>query len=875
MPYPPKHAVKFLRWFCREDYIEEIEGDLFEQFESRHRYSLLKAKGRFYLEVLMHFRLDFIKPLQPITYPIRSAMLKNYLRVTVRNQIRQPIFSAIKILGLSLGISCFLFILMWVQDEYRVDKFHENEENLYNVYLSGKAEGEPFGNYSTFHRWVDTNQMEIPIREVTHSIPEVQYLNFYATGYELPWGSPETFQVGDIIHNLEGSRATEDFFNMFSCPIIAGDKENPLQGYSSIAISRKMAELFFENPKDAVGKSIRYEDYLDLIVTAVFEDLPSYSTLKFDFLINWKSHETRLDRASNHFLTTLQLRSGSNVTKVTEDINRILQPLINEEGSSLDLTVGLQPFSDRYLVSNFEKGVPNGGRIEYVRIFGGVAFFILLLACINFMNLSTANSGRRAKEIGVRKVVGSTRKLIVRQFLGEAVFLSVISLGVSLVFLYLLLPYFNALTGKQIPFGTSIPYLWLLGLVLFTGLMAGAYPAFFLASLKPVKVLAGPLRFSPSSQWLRKALTIFQFSLSSILLIATLVVSRQTHFVQASHLGYDRENLLYFRVEGEFAEKENYELFKTQATKLPGVALVDRSSEAPHTMGFEVTDPIGWEGKEIGSQVGFKPASVGFDFVQLMDLDLVEGRGFSTQFSTDSADAFLINEEAVKQMGMENPIGKWVSAWDKKGHIIGILKDYHTHSLYESIKPVIIDVKEYERFGVILVRTNPGDIQKTLAGIEKIYRAINPNYPFDFQFIDEEYQNLYKSEQVTSKLSYVFALLALVISSLGLLGLAIFSVQYRTKEMGIRRVLGATASQIMALFSKEFLQLVAISFLVSTPISWILMSRWLSKFAYRIELSWGIFALAGIIALGIAGITIGSQSLKVASISPVDSLKNE
>ncbi len=873
---PPKRALKFLQWFCSEEHLEELEGNLIEIYEVQSVESESKANWAFYKNVLLHFRPEYIRSFVLFPRLNHTDMYKNYFKIALRNLTKSKAFSAINITGLVLGMVCFLFIFLWVADEKRVDNFHKNGANLYNVYETINANGQIIGGYYTLHRYDEENGRSIPIANIKDAVPEVERVNFYATGYELPWGHPETFQIGDQLHKLEGARASADFFKLFDYPILAGNQETPLSDKSSLAISRKMANLFFDTPADAIGKNIRYEDRLEFKITAVFEDIPRQSTLKFDFLINWEAHMTTLEWASNNVLTTLQLSETANVAQVETSINQFMQTHI-DPASTMKMEVGLQPFKDQYLIGNFVNGKPQGGRIEYVNIFSGVAIFILLLACINFMNLATARASKRAKEVGVRKVIGSTRGNLIGQFLGESILMSLIALLLSILIVKLSLPYFNNFTGKAINLPLMEPTYWAIsvGLMLITGIAAGSYPALFLSAMKPTKVLKGVFRSSNASNWFRKGLTTFQFSLSIFLLIAGIVVSRQTQYVQNSHLGYDKENLIYVRVEGELSNQQKYNLFKNRALKMPGIAMVDRSSEAPHAMGFVVADPINWEGKEANANVGFKPSSVGYDFIKLMNLEIAEGRDFSAAITTDSALAFMVNEEAVKQMGVKNPIGKWVSAWDKKGKIVGVLKDYHTHSLHEPIKPVIIDVKEYEYFGVVLVRTKPGETKAALASLEKIYRDINPNYPFDYQFIDQEYQALYKSEQVVAGLSNIFALLAILVSCLGLLGLAMFSAGQRLKEISIRKILGASVNQVILLLSKDFLLLIGFSFMVAVPISWLIMNNWLQGFAYHIDLSWWIFAFVGIIIVLIAIFIISSQSFKVAFSNPVNSLKNE
>ena len=821
-------------------------------------------------------------------------MFRHYGMVALRNVIRQKTFSGINVIGLALGMTCCLFIFLWVRDEKAVDNFHANGKTLYNVYQTVSKNGQTTGSYTTpfpiiyqsLNIKTGDEAAAITIQDLKQFVPEVQKLCSYATGYELPWGHPETFQVGDKIQKFDGSRAGKEFFTMFSYPIIAGDANTALHDISSIAISRKMAQFFFGTPREAIGKSIRYENKIDFVVNAVFENVSQQSSLKFDFLINWESQIKQLDWSSHYVLTTLQLDESADLSQVEVKLNRFLQSRLDKNNPE-KITLGLRPYGEKYLYSAFANGKPHEGRVVYVRIFTGVAIFILIIACINFMNLATARSIKRAKEVGVRKVVGSSRFGLVSQFFGESILLSFLALSLSIILTQILLPSFNGLTGKEIASPITVPSysIVLIGLMLITSFVAGSYPALYLSSLKPARILKGTLRFTNAAIWFRKGLVCFQFVLSIALIIVTIVVSNQTHYVQNTNLGYDRDNLIYVQIEGELNPK--YALFKERALKMPGIVMVDRSTEAPHAMGFVVDeddgfaetntgdDAINWEGKEKNVSVGFKPSSVGFDFVKIMNLKVAEGRDFSKSFATDSADAFMVNEEAIKQMGMKDPIGKWVSAWNKKGNIIGILKDYHTNTLREPIKPLIVDVKEYEYFGVIIVRLESGKTKEALAGLETVCREVNPNYPFSFQFLDQEYDKLYRTEQVITKLTNIFAVLGIVISCLGLLGLVMLAGEHRTKEIGIRKVLGATVSNIVNLLSKEFLALVLLSFLIAAPITGYFMYQWLQGFAYKIELSWWIFAIAGACTLFIALLTISVQAVQSAVVNPVKSLRSE
>jgi putative ABC transport system permease protein len=802
-------------------------------------------------------------------------MFKNYLKIAWRNIIRQKIHTTINVTGLALGMTCCLFIFLWVQDEKSIDNFHANGKNLYTVYQTTMATGTEFNSYTVGFRYLN-NKPYFALEDVAEEVPEIKGITYYATAYDLPWGHTETFQYGEKKMKFEGSRASENFFKTFSYPLIEENKETALKEIGGVAISRKMAELFFGSPANAVGKTFRFENHLNVIVSAVFENITPQSSLRFDYLFNWEAQKKLMEWSSNDFETYIQLSPTANIHQVEAKINQLLQTrLPNPPGVKTE--VHLQNYGDRYLRNIFINGKPEGGRIEYVRIFSGVAIFILIIACINFMNLATARAVKRAKEIGLRKVVGSTRLQLIAQFFSEAIFFAVLGMMISIALLYFLLPSFNNFTGKQISFPVAEIGTWLtlFGLALLTGLIAGSYPALYLSSLKPVRILKGVISFSRGATWFRKSLTVFQFMLSIILIIATLVISRQINYVQNTQLGYNRENLVYTRIEGELIKPEKYTLFKNRLSEMPGIAMVDRSTEAPQAMDFVVADAINWEGKDKNASVGFKPSSVGFDFIKLMHLQIAKGRDFSRQMATDSSDAFMVNEEAVKEMGMKNPIGKWVSAWKKRGHIIGILKDYHTQSLREPIKPIMIDVKEYENFGLIIVRTQAGKTREALASMEQVYKDINPAYPFAYQFVDEEYRKLYNTEIVIAGLSVLFASLAIFVSCLGLLGLVMFSAEQRIKEISVRKVLGASVTEIVAMFSKDFLQLVIIAFFMAAPIAWFSMHNWLREFAYRVEISWWIFALAGISSLLIAFVTLSYQAVKAANTNPVKSLRSE
>ncbi|RRB11907.1 FtsX-like permease family protein [Larkinella knui] len=789
-------------------------------------------------------------------------MISNYFKIARRNLVRNKAFSAINMVGLGLGMACSLLILLWVQDERSVDGFHANGNRLFQIYERGYYDGKVEAAYET---------QGLLAEELKRVIPDVEL----ASGLER--SRTVTLEAGAKVSKADGSFAGADFFRMFSYPLVQGTPETALTTPEGVAISRKIAELFFGTPEKALGKSIRYENRDDLMVTAVFENLPANSSQQFDFLRSWKAYVKENQWVHNWSNTSpetlVQLRPGADPAKVEAKIKDfIYQYIPKTKGSRTELA--LQPYPEKYLNATFKNGQVDGGRIGYVRLFSLVAVFILLIACINFMNLATARSTRRAKEVGVRKVVGAVRSALIGQFMGEAVLLAFFSgiLAVSLVLI--LLPAFNALTGKQLVLPVGQPVFWasLVALLVLTGLVSGSYPALFLSSMNPIRALKGRILSSGSGvTFFRKTLVVFQFSLSLILIVGMIVIYRQMGYIQSKNIGYDRENLLYVPLEGELVKK--YNLFKEQAGQLPGIRTISRMKESPTVIGHHVGD-ISWVGKEPSLSVPFADAVVGFDFLKTMNLKLAEGRDFSREFGTDSL-SFMVNEAAVKKIGYKNPIGQPMWWGNRQGKIIGVLKDFHFTSMHQAIEPLIVRLDENTKWGSILVRTEAGKTKEALASLEKICKELNPNFPFTYQFSDQEYAKLYNSEQVVSQLANAFAFLAIFISCLGLFGLAAFTAEQRTKEIGVRKVLGASVPSIVALLSANFLKPVAIAMLIAFPIAGYAMNRWLQGFAYQIRIEWWMFAVAGLLTVGIALLTVSFQSIKAALMNPVRSLRSE
>jgi putative ABC transport system permease protein len=792
-------------------------------------------------------------------------MLKNYIKTAWRNLVRQRTFSIINISGLALGLTCSLLIMLWVQDEKSIDKFHANNKSLYQVYERHYYDGKIDASYPT---------QGLLAQELKKVVPEVQY----ASGFEYTAqpGTQSTLLANDKVSKWTGMFAGADFFSMFSYPLVQGEVKSALQEPSAVAISRKVAESFFGNTENAMGKTIRFENKEDLQVTAVFETLPSKSSQQFDFLRSWTDFVKQNSWVNNWGNTSpstfIQLRENADAKKVEAKIKDFIYRYQTKDKSFFS-ELALQPYGERYLNSNFKNGYVDGGRIEYVRLFSIVAIFVLLIACINFMNLATARSAKRAKEVGVRKVVGANRLALVGQFAGEALLLTSFSVVLAVVLTILFLPAFNSLTGKELILPASQPVFWamIIGLLAITGIVAGSYPAFFLSSLNPVRVLKSGLKFTWKAMLLRKGLVVFQFVLSIILIVGMIVIYQQMNYVQTKNLGYDRENLVYIPIEGELIKK--YSQFKEQLGKETSIQAVSKMRNSP-TIIEHHTGSIEWPGKSPDLTISFADAVVGYDFVNTMKLQLKEGRDFSKGFGTDSA-SYLVNETAAHRMGFENAVGQTVSWGNRPGKIIGVLRDFHFNSMHQAIDPLIVRLDENWGWGTILIRTKAGKTKEAITALEKICKSLNPQFPFSYQFSDQQYEKLYKSEQVVSKLANIFAFLAIFISCLGLFGLATFAAEQRVKELGVRKVLGASVPDIVSLLSASFLKPVAIAMFIAFPVGWYLMNGWLQSFEYRIDIEWWMFGIAGLVSIVIALITVSYQSIRAALVKPVESLRTE
>ena len=790
-------------------------------------------------------------------------MIKNYLKIAWRNLINNKAHAFINMAGLSVGLACSLLIMLWVQNELSVDAFHKNKSRLYNVYERRYFDHKTSGQYST---------PGVLAAEMKKVFPEVEY------AVNAVYNENNTFMAQNKIIRFRGGAADADFFKMLSYPLIQGSVQTALGSPLSLAISRKMAESFYGSPQAAIGKTIRFENKKDFTISAVFENLPANTQEKFEYLINWNAflieNPGAKEWGNNWPRTTVMLQADANPILFEKKIIHFLDNYDTGQKKGVFTTqLDIQRFDEKYLHGNFAGTKFETGRIEYVHLFSIVAVFILLIACINFMNLTTARSVKRAREIGIRKVVGAVRSVLIKQFIGESLLITSLAVIVSLILLILLLPLFNQVTQKQIelPFDQADFWLKLVGITIITGLVSGSYPALFLSSFNPVKVLKGALKLDSGTTFFRKGLVVFQFVLSVIMIIGTIIVARQMNFIQSRNLGYDRENLVYMPVEGEL--KSQYTVFKSEALKMPGVKSITVSGSKP-TIIDNGTVGVEWTGKDPNVSIRFAQNAVGYDFVNTLKLNLLAGRDFSKDFPTDTA-GYIINETAAKRIGYTSPVGQPLTLWGQKGKIIGVLKDFHINSMHEPIIPLVLWLGKNDTYGSLLIRTEPGKTKEALASLEALSKQINPAFPFTYSFSDEEYQNLYISEQIVGKLANAFAILAIFISCLGLLGLAMFTAEQRVKEIGIRKILGASVRSLFTLLSSEFLVLVIIALLIATPVACYAMNKWLQGFAYHTPVQWWVFALSGGLIILITLATISFQAVKAALINPIKSLRSE
>jgi len=793
-------------------------------------------------------------------------MLKSYLTIIWRNLRKDRQFALLNLLGLSVGLACTLLIGLWIFDELHVDKYNEKDDRLYQVMAN-------FRTAAGINTGTHTSGILAPA--LKKELPEVESA---VTVFPSSWFTSKAgVTVGDKHLKADGQYVSKDYFNVFTCPLLAGDRNRLFADKHSVVVSDVMAVKLFGGTGAAMGKTIKWDQGEfsgDFQIVGVYRDNPPNARERFDFIFNFDWALEKRDGLQKWYnsdpSTYVLVKKGTDIGSLNAKVHDFLQGRAKGELATLFLV----RFSDRYLHDHYENGTASGGRIVYVRLFSLVAVFILLIACINFMNLSTARAAYRAKEVGIKKVVGAGRGSLVLQYLGESVTMSIVALALALVMVQLFLPVFNGITGKSLHI-TADPGLLLtaIGAAVFTGLLAGSYPAFYLSSFAPVTVLKGTLRTSFRELWTRKGLVVFQFTLSVIFIAAVFIVYRQVSYIQSKDLGYNRDNVLHF----EFHPAVDSTMERTglsflqEVEKIPGVV---GASSYYHTLTGQhgAISDFQWPGRPAGGEkIEFANLEVGYHFLETAGIGLKEGRYVSANARAN--DEIIFNEAAIRAMGLKDPVGKTIRFWGHDRQIVGVARDFNFESLYQNVKPCFFWVHPFT--GNVIVRVRAASGKATIDAIRSVYAQFSPGMAFEFRWLDQDYQALYTAEQNIGILSRYFAGLAVLISCLGLFGLAAFTAQRRKKELGIRKVVGASVLQLAFLLSREFLSLVLLAIVIAFPLVFLGMHKWLDSFAYRTSINAGVFLLTALSALLITLLTVGYQALKAASMNPVRTLRTE
>lgn len=787
-------------------------------------------------------------------------MFRNYLKTAWRNLIRKKGFSAINIIGLSIGMAAVILIALWVQNESSYDRFYKDSDRLYQVWNRFAMEGK-------VNSWSTTPK--VMAKFIQNDYPEIEVTT------RVNWPFPVLLEHGDKKLKINGNVVDSSFLNVFSFPLLKGDRANVLMDPHSIVLTESAARRFF-NDEDPMGKVIRVDNRENYTITGILKDLPNNTSFEFEWLLPWAALRSvggdDEQWGNNSTSTYVLLKKDASLATLAPKLKGLRDKYQHDEGKGQ--RTFLYPFSRNHLHGLFENGKEVGGRIEVVRLFSVIALLILLIACINFMNLSTARSEKRAREVGIRKVVGAQRGMLVLQFMGESVLIAAIAGAIALIIVKFTLPPFNDLVGKKLSLSLLDARVWIggAGFILVTGLLAGSYPSLYLSSFRPVKVLKGTIRAANALVTPRKILVISQFTIAIVLIIATIIVRLQLKNAQDRQSGYNKNNLIYVFMEGDLYEK--YNPLKSELLN-SGVAYSVTKTSSPITQGWSNSWGMEWKGKDPNDRTIVNRFCVDDAIVKTAGLKVALGRDFDlSQYPTDST-GVLINETAVKLMGFKTPIGEIIKDNGIDWHVIGVVKDFILNSPYEPMQPtVMVGAKGW--YNVIHIRyADDANIATSLKATESIFKKFNPNYPFEYTFADLNYAKKFANEQRTSKLATLFALLTIAISCLGLFGLSSYMAENRIKEVGVRKVLGASVTSIVQLLSREFLKMVLIAFLIASPIAYLAMSSWLQDFPYRVAIQWWVFASAGLMALLIAMVTVSAQFVKAAVSNPVKSLRSE
>jgi len=843
--YKPPAIAKAILWLIlNHSHPETMIGDFEEIYnEMARNKGSFPAKIWYWSQIILTFP-SFLKN----SMYWGATMFTNYFKIALRFIKKHKVFSFINISGLAISTACCLFIALWIFDELSFDKFHADSDQIYQALGNGRIASTP-----------------MPLAPaLEETFPEV----IYASRYE-NIGQP-LFRQGDKVFSERGVVVVDpDFFKIFSFAFLEGDPNTVLDDMYSIVISERIANKFFPG-ESPLGKTLTMNDELDFIVRGVMQNIPQNSTLQFNIALHFDiriAYLTPSGADTNSWgwwspSTFLKIQKDVSLAGFNQKITEFFQSRIGEDDESLS---ALPYTARRFFFWNTQ---------QFIMIYSVIAVFIVIMSCINFINLSTARSANRACEIGIRKVSGAVRKNLIFQFLGESFLLTIIAIVLALVIVSTLLPSFNSLTGKQITTGSlSQPSILMimLGLILFTAIASGSYPALILSSFKPVQVLKGHLNLGSSGSLFRKILVVIQFSISIVLIVGAGVVYKQLSFIKTKDIGYAKDQLITISLKGE--SRRSYDILKSRLSsdgRILGVT--GMADDLPNF--WSTSSTAEWEGKDMTKeiQVGFN--FVDYDVAKTLGIELIEGRDFSKEFMADAESGYLVNEELVKVMGFESAVGRPFKEFGKAGNIIGVFKNTHFRPLTNQINPLYFQLNP-GRINHLVIRVPTENMQATIQFIKETWEKIVPMYPFEFRFVDDDFNRAYTSIERMSGLANVFTLIAIFIACLGLFGLASFTAEQRSKEIGIRKVLGASMPGIVVLLSKEFTKWVLIANVIGWPLAYFIMNRWLQNFAYRAKISPEIFILSGLAALIIALIAVGYQTVKAATANPADSLRYE
>jgi len=860
-------ALRFLTWFCPEHLLEEIEGDLVQKFERDVKsFGESKAKRRLLWNTIRFFRPEILLRNKFSIHTNHTDMLSNYFKVAYRVLLRNKSYSFINLLSLALGITAFAFLFLWIQNEFSYDQFHTDKDRIYKAF-----------NRSTTNGII--NSWDVTARVLAPTLQE-EYAGVESAISYTAWGEQHLFIEGHKrILKTTGAYADDAILTMFSFPLINGDASTAFNDPMSIAITERFAHELFGD-KEAFGETVTIGEggeSFSLTVTAVLKDLPSNSDFHFEYIISFKLIEMLSGKNTkwglNSVYTFVKLKEGTDLATFNENVKGIVKKHYKDADTQ---EVLLYPLTKMRLYSRFENGVPSGGRIEIVRLIGILGICLLAIACINFINLSTARAQRRSKEVAVRKVTGALRGSLISQFLCESMLLAFSAGLLSLLAVYTGLPYFSRLVGSQLSLEFNNLNFWLggLSLIVVVGLLAGSYPAFYVSAFKPVKILKGTSITTTGKSLLRAALVVFQFGIAITLMVSVFVVQRQMTYVQNRDSGYEKDNLVYQYFTGTLGN--NYEAYTNELLQ-KGVATSVTKTSTPITDRWSNTSGIEWSGKDPQDKNIFERIYADQHFATTAGLTVVRGRDMDLgKFPTDST-AVVLNETAAIAMGFDNPIGEIIKDNGVEWHVIGIVKDFILTSPFHKVEPVILfGCNQSWAFAVAHIKLNPNNpIQENIRVMEELSKKYNPDYPFEYEFVDAAYARKFANLETTRIITLIACFLTIFIAGMGLLGLSTYMIELRVKEIGIRKVMGGSVLGITKMLTWSSIKPILIAVLIFGPEAWFVMNWWLSSYSYRISVGVLTIPIAALAVIGMAILITSTQTIRAAQVNPVQSSRNE